>query len=150
MAATDGIARIQRVNTVRKTRLIRALTQAQDASRTADAALHEAAKEKARQAEASSGAHQSFRANPASEQGRLWREICNERLTSAQAAEDDAAHSADLAKIEVHNEARAVRNHDIKASKIDDYAKERRRETARLREIRDEDELTPGARGRII
>ncbi len=150
MAAADGIARIQKVNAVRKTRLVRALVQAQDVSRTADAALEQAATQKARQAEASNSAQEIFRANPASEQGRIWRTVCNERLASAQSIEEEAAQSADLARVEVRNEARAVRNHDLKASKIDDYAKQRRREAARLKEIRDEDELTPGAKGRTI
>lgn len=150
MAAADGIARVQRVNAVRKTRLVRSLMKAQDIARLAEAALVAAEATKVREAGLLNSAQASFRDDPACEQGRIWRSICNNRLADAQVAQQSAAESADLAKGEVRIEARAVRNHDLKASKIDDYAKARRREAARLQEIRDEDELTPGAKGRKL
>lgn len=150
MAATDGIARIQKVNMVRKTRLVRALIQAQDSERAADEARAAAEAAKRRQADSLKNAEQSFRANPACEQGRIWQTICNDRLAEAQELEADATQTAVRAKEVVKNEARAVRNHDLKASKIDDYARLKKREAARLQEIRDEDELTPGVKGRRL
>jgi hypothetical protein len=150
VAATDGIARIQKVNMVRKTRLVRALMQAQDSEREANAARAAAEAAKQRQESSLKSAQDSFRADPACEQGRIWQAICNDRLAAAQEVETDATQSAAIAKEVVKNEARAVRNHDLKATKIDDYARLKKREAARLQEIRDEDELTPGVKGRRL
>jgi hypothetical protein len=140
MALSDGIARIQKVNKVRKTRLVRSLLTAQDQARIAEEDKKAADQAKRRQENAVSEADIGFRSDPSSEQARIWKTVCNTRLADAAEQSFAAEQAAEEAKAQVHVEARAVRNHDLKASKIDDFAKKLSREAARLQEMKNEDD----------
>lgn len=149
MARSDDLARIQRVNGVRKVRLSRALTLAQHAAQQAEREMLAAQAEEARMAAQLEAAKAAMADNPACPQTRLWREVSSERRVEAR----DAVMTADEQRVEardlVKERTHAVRNHELRAQKIDEHGRSLRRGEARMKEILTEDDLVPSSRGSI-
>ncbi len=149
MARSDDLAKIQRVNGVRKIRLNRALMEAQHAAQIAEREAEAARAEEERKAALLEAAKAAMADNPACAQTRLWRDVSSQRRVEAR----DAVVTADEQRAETRNvvrdRTRAVRNHELRAQKIDDHGRTLRRGEARLKEILSEDDLVPSGRGSI-
>ncbi len=149
MPKSSDIAKVQTVNVVRKTRLTRALDTAQREARAA-----EAAKEAARIAEehkiaAAAIAKVEMMENPSCIQTRLWRQVTAEKREEAREDVVAAEEARLAARIVVTERVRAVRNHDIKSDKINEYGRTLRRAEARLAEMLSEDDAVPARKGSI-
>jgi hypothetical protein len=149
MAHSKDIARIQRVNGVRKVRLSRALSAAQREAEAADAARERARIEAVRKTEAFVAARLDMARNPGCPQTRLWRDRATEQREEAAVASLSAIEVADEAKVAVLGHVRAVRNHELRTTKIEDHRKMLRRQEGRLTEMLGEDDLLPSRGGSV-
>jgi hypothetical protein len=149
MARSEDIARIQVVNGVRKVRLGRALDQAQQDAEAARSAHVAAEQAKEHQDEVLADAKRIQDANPACVQTRLWRDISLERLISAEAEVETKADLSHEADAEVSARVRAIRNHELKTQRIDDFGRTIKRQENRLTEMLGEDDLTVSAQRQL-
>jgi hypothetical protein len=144
---SKDILGVQRVHSVRKIRLERALQSAQRATALAEAELFVAAQKKCEQSKQLCTARDEVRQNPVCEQTLLWRGLCAERLVEAEGYVINSREQLDRTKIELAEQVWSLRNHEIRADQINTYSSTLRRQEARHAEILGEDEVLPAQNG---
>jgi hypothetical protein len=150
MPKASDIAKVQTVNVVRKTRLTRALDVAQKEAQAAEQARDAARIAEEHKIAAAAIAKVEMMENPACIQTRLWRKVTEEKREEAREDVMAAEEARVAARQAMAERARAVRNHDIKSQKIDDYGRTLRRAEARLSEILTEDDVAPPTKGSLL
>jgi hypothetical protein len=144
---SDDISRVQRVHSVRKIRLERALLTAQRATQAAEAELIVATEQKLAQLQSLITARDELRQNPTCAQTLLWRGLCAERMVEAEGYVVTSNERLDQTKIDLTDCTCAARNHELRTDQIDAYGRALRRQEARHVEMLGEDELLPTRNG---
>jgi hypothetical protein len=149
MATKLQVKQLGFVTSIRETRLRRLLTEAIVALELAQAELETADRLILQRQHDAANADIDFARKPESEMIRIWREVCLERLTTAEAAVEAAQLERDDA------EARLIKaRHDVvrikeRGSRIDDLGKTLQRDETRQKEARSDDE-NPGGCANIL
>jgi hypothetical protein len=135
MPHSRDIARVQKVNGIRRVRLARLLDTAHRDANALRAEQDAAAAEKEKQQSAFVDARVMLSTNPACPQVLLWQSVCADRVVDAVVQLETVSDSVDVAETEVRHRARAVRNHEIKTNRITDYGRTLKHQEERLTEI---------------
>jgi hypothetical protein len=149
MATKLQVKQLGFVTSIRETRLRRLLTEAIVALELAQAELETADRLILQRQHDAANADIDFARKPESEMIRIWREVCLQRLTTAEAAVEAAKLERDDA------EARLIKaRHDVvrikeRGSRIDDLGKTLQRDETRQKEARSDDE-NPGGCANIL
>lgn len=149
MATKLQVKQLGFVTSIRETRLRRLLTEAIVALELAQAELETADRLILQRQHDAANADIDFARKPESEMIRIWREVCLQRLTTAEAAVEAAKLERDDA------EARLIKaRHDVvrikeRGGRIDDLGKTLQRDETRQKEARSDDE-NPGGCANIL
>ncbi len=139
MTPINALGRMQTVNGVRKTRLVRALADAraqEEQARREERAAQDALAQAQAQAEEADG---YFAQNPACEQTRLWRSLSQDQKAQGDDRLKAARRESETSEHIRKEKVQAVHHHDLKTDRLDDHIKKLMRAEARSAEIRSED-----------
>ena len=149
MATRLQIRQLGFVTDIRETRLQRLLAEAIVALDIAEAELETAGRILIQRRHDAANAKIDFARKPESEMIRIWRDVCFQRLSAAETADEMARLECDDAKARLIKARNDVLRIKERGDRITDLGKVLRRAEAREKEARVEDE-NPGGRANIL
>lgn len=149
MATRLQVNQLGFVTDIRKTRLQRLLTEAIVALEVAEAELETANRMLFQRRHDAANANIDFAQKPESEMIRIWRDVCLQRLTAAETADETAHIERDDAEARLTKARNDVLRIKERGDRITDLGKVLRRVETRQKEARVEDE-NPGGRANIL
>ena len=149
MATRLQVKQLGFVTDIRETRLQRLLAEAIVALEIAETECEAAGRLLIQRRQDAANAGIDFARKPESEIVRIWRDVCLQRLTAAETADEMAQAERDDAALNLIKARGDVLRIKERGSRIADLGKDLRRDEMRQNEARVDDE-NPGGRANIL
>jgi uncharacterized protein (DUF3084 family) len=149
MATRLQVKQLGFVTDIRETRLQHLVDEAIVALEGAEAQLESAAQMVVKRKHDAEGAATDFARTPESEMIRIWRDVCVQRLSTAETDYEMAQIERDEAQMQLIKARRDLMRIKERGNKIADLGKVLHRDEMRQKEARVDDE-NPGGRANIL
>lgn len=144
MATRFQVKQLGFVTDIRETRCQRLLNEAIVALEVAEVELEAAERLLTQRKQDADGAALDFARKPESEMIRIWRDVCLQRLSAAETADEMARLERDEAEARLVKARSDVLRIKERGNRINDLAKTMHREEIRHREAKADDEMVDG------